>query len=108
VTIDINETCNGLALLMAMLVIGVVFAWRTQPTIGRGAGVVALACAVGFAANWIRIIATAWIAFTWGPEAAAGPAHLLLGESVYLGTVAVFTLLVVLGSRPAPRRPNVY
>lgn len=107
VTIDINETCNGLAFLMAMLVIGVVFAWRTQPTIRRGAGLVALACAAALVANWIRVTGTAWIAFSWGPRAATGIPHMVLGESVYMVTVAVFTVLVGLETRRTGRTVGV-
>jgi exosortase len=100
VTVDINDTCNGLSFLMAMLVIGVAFAWLNQSTWRRRLGVIALAGVVGLVGNWIRILGTALIAHRWGPAAATGVLHSVYGEAVYLGMVALFIAVLV---TPSPR-----
>jgi exosortase len=106
VTVDINDTCNGLSFLMAMLVIGVAFAWLNQSTIRRRLGVIVVAIVVGFVANWVRILGTALIAHRWGAGAATGLSHIVYGEAVYLVMVALFTAVLVVRNRMVRRSPT--
>jgi exosortase len=99
VTVDINETCNGLAFLMAMPVIGVAFAWLSDRTLKRGSAVVGMALGVGLVGNWVRITGTALIAYWWGASAASGRSHDVYGELVYMAMVGVFVVLAIAVNR---------
>jgi len=106
VTVEINETCNGLQFLMAMLTIGAAVAWVSQRRPGHRAAVVAAAAAFGLAGNWVRIIGTALIAEGWEPSAAQGAPHAVYGEAVYVAMVAIFIATVRLMQRRVPRARN--
>src|SRR5438128_556826 len=53
--LDVNESCNGLRFLLAMIVIGAALAWSTRTGPLRRLGLVAVAVVVALGANPIRV-----------------------------------------------------
>ncbi|MGH7278127.1 MAG: exosortase/archaeosortase family protein [Candidatus Rokuibacteriota bacterium] len=106
VRLHISEACNGLRFLLAMVVIGVAFAWAiAAPPLHRLA-VVPLAVAVAIAANLVRVTGTALLAHAWGPEAAGGFFHLAYGKVVYAAMLVSFVAGVLLLRRRAGEDPH--
>jgi exosortase len=83
VTLYVEEGCNGLRFLLAMLVVGIAFAWLTQTGTKRRTIVLGLALGVGIVSNLFRVAGTALLAYGWGPEAATGFFHMTYGKVVY-------------------------
>jgi exosortase len=105
-SLHVTEACNGLRFLLAMLVIGTAFAWRTVSPPGRRLATVGLAVSLGIAANLLRVTGTGWLAYHYGPEAASGFFHVAYGKVVYAAMLAPFVLGVLWLRRwrlPEPR-----
>ncbi|OLB97200.1 MAG: hypothetical protein AUH30_10750 [Candidatus Rokubacteria bacterium 13_1_40CM_68_15] len=102
VVLDVNESCNGLRFLLAMIVIGAAIAWSTRIGALRRLGIVTLAVVVALAANLVRVAGTGWIAHHYGPAAAAGVHHVVWGKVVYV----VMLLPFALGVSMLRRRPR--
>lgn len=102
VVLHVEESCNGLRFLLAMLVVGVAFGWLTQRTPGRRAAVVAVALVAAITANIIRVTGTGVVAHYLGREAATGVAHLAYGKVVYLVMMVPFVATVLLLRRATP------
>jgi serine O-acetyltransferase len=111
--LHINETCNGLRFLLAMLVVGVATAWSTQRRPGPRLLVIALALGVAIAANMARVAGTALVVDRYGPAAAVGLPHVIYGKVVYGASLVPFLAAVVVlrrrwgrardgGGRPHP------
>lgn len=96
ITLDIDEGCSGLRFLLAMVVVGVAFAWLGPAAPGRRAAIVILAVAVGLAANLVRVLGTALLAEHYGREAATGFFHLAYGKVVYAVMLVPFIAGVLL------------
>ncbi len=95
VTLIVSEACNGLRFLLAMIVVGIAFAWLTQHGAARRVTVLAAAIATAIAANWVRVSGTAVIAHFYGVSAASGTAHLVYGKLVYAVMFVPFLLVVL-------------
>jgi exosortase len=93
--LDVNESCNGLRFLLAMIVIGAAVAWSTRTGPRRRFGIVALAVVVALAANLIRVAGTGFIAYQYGAAAASGASHVVWGKAVYLTMLVPFALGVI-------------
>src|SRR5438094_808330 len=93
--LDVNESCNGLRFLLAMIVIGAALAWSTRTGSLRRFGIVALAVVVALVANLIRVAGTGFIAYHYGAAAASGLAHVVWGKIVYTIMLAPFALGVI-------------
>ncbi len=104
VVLHVEESCNGLRFLLAMIVVGVAFGWLTQRTPGRRVAVVAVAIVAAIAANLVRVTGTGVVAHYLGREAATGVAHLAYGKVVYLVMMVPFVATVLLLRRATPRR----
>jgi len=93
--LDVNESCNGLRFLLAMIVIGAALAWSTRTGSLRRFGIVALAVVVALVANLVRVAGTGFIAYHYGAAAASGAAHVVWGKVVYLTMLVPFALGVI-------------
>src|SRR5437016_3282393 len=93
--LDVNESCNGLRFLLAMIVIGAALAWSTRTGPLRRFGIVALAVVVALVANLVRVAGTGFIAYHYGAAAASGAAHVVWGKVVYLTMLVPFALGVI-------------
>jgi exosortase len=96
VVLHVEESCNGLRFLLAMLVVGVAFGWMTQRTTARRLGVVAVAVVAAIVANLLRVTGTGVVAHHFGRDAATGVAHLVYGKVVYLVMMVPFVTTVLL------------
>lgn len=96
VTLEIDEGCSGLRFLLAMIVVGIAFAWLGPASPGRRAAIVILAVAVGLGANLVRVLGTALLAEHYGREAATGFFHLAYGKVVYAVMLVPFIAGVLL------------
>jgi exosortase len=94
--LDVDESCNGLRFLLAMIVIGVAVAWSARGVLSRRLGIIGLAVAVAIAANLVRVAGTGWIAHHYGAAAASGFHHEVWGKVVYLVMLLPFALGVML------------
>ena len=97
--VHVSEACNGLRFLMAMLVLGVAFAWAAGRTVADRLLVVGLALAAGIAGNLVRVSSTTVLVHFWGPGASLGLFHNLFGKAIYLGVLGGFFLIVLWISR---------
>lgn len=94
VALFIAEACNGLRFLLAMVVLGVAFAWAVNRGLAVRLLVFTVTLTAAIAANLIRVSGTALLVHFWGPTAALGLFHNLFGKAIYLLTVALCLLLV--------------
>jgi exosortase len=97
--VHVSEACNGLRFLMAMLVLGVAFAWAAGRALADRMLMVALALAAGIAGNLVRVSTTTVLVHLYGPSASEGLFHNLFGKGVYLVVVSLFFLSVLFMSR---------
>jgi exosortase len=87
ITLRVAEVCNGLRFLTAILVLTLAFAQITQRTLGRKLALVAAAAPVAIVANAVRVTAIALATQYWGPAAASGWIHHMIGKGVWALTL---------------------
>src|SRR5206468_3809969 len=113
--LDVNESCNGLRFLLAMIVIGAALAWSTRTGSLRRFGIVALAVVMALVANLVRVAGAAIIPTKNRPGLLASIVERLLAQTATIdelvivdqsdtdeGRVAVRRALEAV---PASRRP---
>jgi exosortase len=94
VTLHVTEQCNGLRFLLAMVVIGIAYAWTTQSRGRHRALVIAGAITLAILGNMVRVAGTAILAHLYGPETAVGFFHATYGKVIYGLTLVPFLALV--------------
>jgi len=87
----VAEACSGLRSLMALVTLGVVFAYFFRKTFWERAILVASTIPIAILVNAFRVALTAVLAHVWGEKAATGPVHELQG----LFTFAIAFLLLM-------------
>lgn len=92
--IEVAAACSGMNSLQAILMAGVVLTWIEA---GRSRWYwwsVACLPLLGWVANTARVCAVVAAALVWGPEAAGGPFHQILGWVVVLAVFSGWWLMV--------------
>lgn len=75
----VAEACSGLRSLMALVTLGVVFAYFFRKTFWERAILVASTIPIAILVNAFRVALTAVLTHFWGEKAATGPVHELQG-----------------------------
>jgi exosortase len=104
-TLEVAEVCNGLRFLVALLVLTIAFAHVSQRTLARKVVLAAAAVPAAVLANAIRVTMVALGAHFWGPEAASGWTHNLIGKSVWALTLLPLLALALWLRRGTQPRP---
>jgi len=94
VIVHVSEACNGLRFLLAMLVVGMAFAWAASHRLVERSVVILLGLAAAIGGNLVRVSSTAVMVHWWGPSASEGLFHSLFGKTVYCAVVVLFFLTV--------------
>lgn len=113
-TLFVAEACSGLRSLMALITLGVVFAYFFRRSWGERSIIVASAIPIAIVVNALRVTVTGILTYHFGEKAAEGAIHEFQGLITF---GAAFVLLLVLAWllerlwpdrwRPAPaRRPT--
>lgn len=115
-TLDVAQACSGIHSLFALIATATLAAYLMVDRRVAQIVVVLSAAPIAILFNGVRIIATALMCFTIGPEAARGLTHMTTGFVVFaLGCVALTALCMLLsrrtsvdprGSSPVPNRPQ--
>lgn len=108
-TLEVAEACSGLRSLVALLALGTVYAYFSQPQMWKRWTLVLLSIPIAILANAFRVTGTGILANYWGTEAAEGFYHTFEGWLVF---VVAFILLLACGTLIAkigkqPRRYSV-
>ena len=101
VTLEVDQTCNGLRFLLAMLVIGTALAGARLRRPLERAAMVGTALGLAVLANLVRVSGTGLIAHHLGPQAAVGLAHVAFGKVVYAVMLIPLGLLALVLRRRA-------
>ena len=88
----VAEACSGLRSLMALITLGVVFAYFFRPTAGERIILVLSAIPIAIFVNAVRVTLTGILTHHWGPEAASGAIHDFQGMITF---VLAFLLLML-------------
>lgn len=105
VTLEVDETCNGLRFLLAMIVVGTALAGTLARRPAERAAVAGIAAGLAVLANLMRVTGTGLIAHYIGPQAAVGVAHVVYGKVVYALTLAPLAALGLALRRRAASAP---
>jgi exosortase len=95
VTLEVDESCNGLRFLLAMLVVGTAVAATVFRRSTDRVAVLGSALGLAVLANLVRVTGTGLIAHYLGPNAAVGLPHVVFGKVVYALTAIPLTVLVL-------------
>ena len=93
VTLEIVEGCNGLRFLMGLVVLMAGTAGLLVSSATGRALLVALAVPAALAANVVRITALGLAAYWFGPDAAQGGPHDIIGKTVWAATILSLVLV---------------
>ena len=93
-TLEVAEACSGIRSLQALLALGTVYAYFTQPVMWKRWTLVLLSIPIAIAANAFRVTGTGVLAHYWGIEAAQGFYHTFEGWLIF---VVAFALLLSCG-----------
>jgi exosortase len=88
-TLQVAEACSGLRSAVSLVSVGVLLAWASRGTFLRKAAVVAAAVPVAVLANGLRIAAAGFASEAWGPAAAGGMWHELMGWLTFVACLSV-------------------
>jgi exosortase len=114
-TLFVAEACSGLRSLMALITLGVVFAYFFRRSWGERIIIVASAIPIAIFVNTLRVALTGILTYRFGEKAAEGAIHEFQGLITF---GAAFVLLLVLAQvlelvwpkrwrpPPPPRRPR--
>jgi len=94
-TLEVAEACSGIRSLQALLALGTVYAYFTQPVLWKRWVLVLMSVPIAIAANAFRVAGTGVLAHYWGVQAAEGFYHTFSGLAVF---GAAFVLLLVFGT----------
>ncbi|HWU41285.1 MAG TPA: exosortase/archaeosortase family protein [Candidatus Acidoferrum sp.] len=86
-TLRVEEVCNGLRFLMALLVLTIAFAQVSQRTLARKLVLIAAAVPIAVVANAIRVATIALGVHYLGPQAAVGFIHGTIAKVIWLLTL---------------------
>ncbi len=89
----VKEACSGLRSLMALLSLGVVFAYFFRRGWGQRIVLVAATIPIAIAVNAFRVALTGWLAFHYGPDMAKGAIHEFQGVITFGGAFGLMLLL---------------
>ncbi len=87
ITLEVEEVCNGLRFLMALLVFTVAFAHVSQRTLARKLVLIASAVPVAVLANAARVAMVAVGVHYVGPQAAIGIIHNIIAKVAWALTI---------------------
>ena len=90
--LEVAEACSGIRSLQALVALGTVFAYFSQPLLWKRWVLVMLSIPIAIAANAVRVSGTGVLAHYWGTEAAQGFYHTFEGWLIFL--VAFLFLLL--------------
>jgi exosortase len=93
-TLEVAEACSGIRSLQALLALGTVYAYFTQPVMWKRWTLVLLSIPIAIAANAFRVTGTGVLTHYWGVEAAQGFYHTFEGWLIF---VVAFALLLGFG-----------
>jgi exosortase len=106
----VAEACSGLRSLMALITLGVVFAYFFRKSFWERAILVASTIPIAILVNSLRVAITAVLTHYWGEAAAGGPVHELQGlitfGIAFLALMAEARLLQWLFPRSWRERPK--
>jgi exosortase len=104
VTLEVNEACAGVRSLIALFSVTSLLAWTCDSRWPGRLIVAASAVPIAVVLNGVRIAVTGLAALEFGPAAAAGLAHDMVGLATFAAGVAcAFALHMTMGGRPATR-----
>lgn len=111
-SLGVVEACSGIRSLISLLALAVAWAYVTLPGVGAMGILVSSAVPITVIANTGRIVATALVGQTLGPEYARGFFHTFSGWMIFVVALVCLVIvhhLVQIGSawsrsRPWPRR----
>jgi exosortase len=94
-TLEVAEACSGIRSLQALLALGTVYAYFTQPVMWKRWVLVLLSVPIAIVANAFRVSGTGVLAHYWGAQAAEGFYHTFSGWLIF---VVAFALLLGSGA----------
>jgi len=98
-TLNIEEACSGMRLLMAFVALGVAIAYLGDRPTWQRVVVVASCLPIAIFCNTIRVVVTGWLYVNGHNELAHGTPHMLLGILVLGVALGLFSLLAYVLSR---------
>jgi exosortase len=69
--VEIDNACSGLRSLIALLALGVAYAWLLPVSLLRKSVVVLLSIPIAIVANLIRIVVLLWVSYLYSPSGRA-------------------------------------
>jgi exosortase len=102
-TLEVAEACSGIRSLQALLALGTVYAYFSEPIRWKRWVLVCLSIPIAIIANVFRVSGTGVLAHYWGVEAAEGFYHTFSGWLIF---VVAFLLLLGCGSLLAKLGPG--
>jgi exosortase len=96
ITLVVEEGCNGLRFLMALVTLTAAFAQVSQLTTRRKVLLIALAIPLAVLANSFRVSALSVAAYHMGPRGAAGFTHYTVGKALWAGTLGLLATIGIL------------
>ena len=97
--LNVAEACSGIRSIISLLTIGTLIAYFNNKTLWQRLLVILTTVPVAIAVNVFRISLTAFLVFNFGPEAARGLFHELIGAALFLRAAAFFYLFSSILSR---------
>jgi exosortase len=92
-TLEVAEACSGLRSLISLVAIAGLVAWLMRGSLTRRGLVVAMAVPIAIVMNGLRITATGVVCETFGPRAASGSAHEVMGWITFVLSVGLITIV---------------
>jgi EpsI family protein len=89
----VGDVCGGLRSLIALLALGVIFAYISQVRNWAKAFIMVLAGPIAVAANIVRIFFLCIVGYFWGSEVAGGKVHDYSGILIFAVAILLFTAL---------------
>lgn len=105
-TLFVQEACSGLRSLMALLSLGVVFAYFFRRGFWQRALLVISAIPIAIVVNALRVALTSALTLRFGEEAARGAVHEFQGMITFGGAFALLLLESWLLAKLFPSRPK--
>jgi exosortase len=104
-TLFVQEACSGLRSLMALLSLGVVFAYFFRRGWGQRIVLVLSTLPIAIAVNAFRVAVTGWLAYHYGSDAARGAIHEFQGLITFGGAFSLLLAESWLLTKIWPARP---
>jgi EpsI family protein len=103
----VADACSGLNSIVSLFALALLYAYLRQASRARTALLVAAIVPIAVAANILRVLALVLVTVHYGPVAAEGVLHDVLGLSVFVVALLLLIALDRLGRKPRQHSPEL-